>query len=57
LYEAALNQWAVGLPKAQPTQMAIPLQMDEFLNSWSLQCSVFEGKRRENRADKHILKE
>ena len=29
----------------QPTQMAIPLLMEIFLNSWSLQCGVIEGMK------------
>jgi hypothetical protein len=38
VHRKALNQW---VEKPPPTQMAIPLQMDEFPeNSWSLQIGV-----------------
>ena len=43
--QAIQDRWCAGaaLNTEKPTQMAIPLQMENFsVNSWSLTCSVLE---------------
>jgi hypothetical protein len=44
------DRWRAGYLhlNRQPTQMAIPLQMElkSFVNSWSLQCGAWRGFRR-----------